>query len=143
VTGEAANRILRPLALDCLAYPAGIAVGPRDAAVFVAEQAANRVLRFVQRPAGVWHATVFHTFSGRMGPSALAWDDARGLLYVVRGDLPELAAAGIVSVLNAEGGLVREIVVPGPEVSGVALAPDGSHLVVADATSNALHRVPL
>ena len=46
---------------------------------------ANRVLRFVQRPAGVYHSSVFHQFSGRMGPSALAVDPD-GLIYVARYD---------------------------------------------------------
>jgi hypothetical protein len=46
---------------------------------------ANRVLRFVQRPAGVYHSSVFHQFSGRLGPSALAVD-ADGNLYVARYD---------------------------------------------------------
>ena len=45
----------------------------------------NRVLRFVQRPAGVYHSSVFHQFSGRMGPSALAVDPD-GLIYVARYD---------------------------------------------------------
>ncbi len=55
--------------------------GPR----YVAEMMANRVLRFVQRPAGVFHSSVFYQFSGRMGPSALCCD-SEGTLYVARYD---------------------------------------------------------
>jgi sugar lactone lactonase YvrE len=153
VTGEANNRILRPLALERLAYPTGIAMGPKESAVFVAEMSANRILRFSQRPAGVWHATVFHQFSGRMGPSALAWDEARGYLYAARFEFPDLAAAagagggsgapsGVVSVLTAEGVLLRDIPLPGaPEVTGVALTPEGSHLVVT--CSDAVYKIQL
>ena len=32
----------------------------------------NRILRFVQRPAGVYHFSVFHQFSGGFGPRYLA-----------------------------------------------------------------------
>ena len=42
---------------------------------------ANRVLRFFQQPAGVYHASVFHQFSGGVGPSSLAID-SNGNLYV-------------------------------------------------------------
>ena len=143
VTGEANNRILRPLALESLACPAGVALNAEETAVFVSEMAANRVLRFVQRPAGVWHCAVFHQFAGRMGPTALCCDAARGLLYVARFELPELAERGLVSVLNAEGHVVRELDVAGPEVTGLALAPDGSFLIVSEATTNTLTKIVL
>ena len=52
---------------------------------FVAEMLANRIVRFVQRPSGVYHMSVFYQFSGRMGPSALAID-ADDNLYVGRFD---------------------------------------------------------
>lgn len=42
---------------------------------------ANRVLRFFQQPAGVYHASVFYQFTGGVGPSCLALD-AHGNLYV-------------------------------------------------------------
>ena len=87
VTGEANSRILRPVALDCLAHPTGVTLNPTESAVYVTEQvelkvhcapipayeqnptlcasanppnpqAANRVLRFVQRPTGVFHMCV-------------------------------------------------------------------------------------
>lgn len=51
---------------------------------------ANRVLRFFQQPAGVYHSSVFHQFSGGVGPSCLAIDNGNGNLYVghyeVRGE---------------------------------------------------------
>jgi sugar lactone lactonase YvrE len=145
VTGEAHSRILRPLALGCLACPTGIALSPSESAVYVAEMAANRILRFVQRPQGVYHMTVFHQFSGRLGPSAIVCDHSRGgLLYVARSELPELAERGVVSVLSPEGALLREIEVgAGPELTGLALAPDASALYVTEASTNSVHKVLL
>ena len=41
----------------------------------------NRVLRFFQRPEGVYHGSVFYQLSGGVGPSCLALD-AQGSLYI-------------------------------------------------------------
>ena len=38
VTGEANSRILRPVALDCLAHPTGVTLNPTESAVYVTEQ---------------------------------------------------------------------------------------------------------
>lgn len=143
VTGEANNRILRPLAYERLACPTGIALSPEESCVYVAEMAANRILRFVQRPANVWHATVFHQFSGRMGPTAVCCDSGRGLIYVARYELPEFAERGVISVLSPEGQLLKDLDVPGPEVTGLALSQDGSYLLVTEATTNAVHKLLL
>ena len=43
----------------------------------------------------------------------------------------------------ADGSLVREIVVAGPEVTGLALSPDGDVLVVSEATGNTITKVVL
>ena len=48
---------------------------------YVAEQMRNRVLRFFQRPEGVYHGSVFHQLSGGVGPSCLALDE-QGVLYI-------------------------------------------------------------
>jgi sugar lactone lactonase YvrE len=144
VTGEANNRILRPLAYESLAYPSGIALSGDESSVFVSEMSANRILRFSQRPAGVWHCSVFHQFSGRFGPTALCADPQRNVLYVARFELPEAAERGLISVINCRTGhLVRDIECPGPEVTGLALSPDGSFLVVCEATRNTLTKINL
>jgi sugar lactone lactonase YvrE len=144
VTGEANNRILRPLAYETLAYPSGIALSGDESAVFVSEMSANRIIRFAQRPAGVWHCTVFHQFTGRFGPTALCSDPQRNLLYVARFELPEVTERGLISVLHCRTGeLVRDIECPGPEVSGLALSPDGSFLVVCEATRNTITKIIL
>lgn len=88
ISGPADAQILRPLALNCLAHPCGLAVSPDQNVLYVCELLTNRLLRFAQRPAGVYHSSVFVQFSGRMGPSAVVCDHARGgLLYVARYDL--------------------------------------------------------
>lgn len=133
VTGGAGQRILRPIASESLAYPSGLALNPSETAVYVAEQSANRLLRFLQKPAGVYHATVFHQFSGRMGPTAVVCDHSRGgLLYVARAEAADLSDRGIISVLSPEGLLLRDIEVPGPEISALSLSPDAKHLYFCD-----------
>jgi len=82
ISGPESAQILRPLALNCLAHPCGIAVSKRGEAVYVAEMMRNRVLRFSQRPVGVYHLSVFCQMSGGMGPSCLALDERTGVLYV-------------------------------------------------------------
>lgn len=141
VTGEAQNRILRPMVYERLAYPTGIAIGPKESMVFVAEMAANRILRFTQKPIGVWHPTVFIQFAGRMGPTALTWDENKQVLYVARFDISEVTDKGIISVVNIEGQIIKEINIPGPQITGLTLSPDGTYLVVSEGSTNTLYRV--
>jgi len=66
----------------------------------------NRLLRLVQRPAGVYHCSVFHQFSGRLGPSGIA-RDPQGNLYVTRYDFASqdegVTKQGVVSKISPEG----------------------------------------
>lgn len=143
------QRVLRPIALRCLARPTGIALSPNEAALFVAEAAQNRVLRYTQRPPGVWHGTVFFQFAGRLGPSALVVDRAREFLYVARPEALDGAAgrgaASVVAVLSLEGKLLKEFAVPGvgPDVTSMALSPDGKDLLVAESSSSTIVAVTL
>ncbi|GLE06154.1 hypothetical protein PINS_up015365 [Pythium insidiosum] len=76
------GQVLRPLVHECLAHPSCLAVNPSEPRVlFVTELMANRLLRLAQRPANTHHISVFHQFSGGMGPSCVACD-RRGFLYV-------------------------------------------------------------
>ena len=75
--------ILRPLLLNCLAYPADLVYDNHRGNLYVIETFANRVLRFIQNPLGVYHATVFFKFSGRVGPTAITIDEF-GNIYVAR-----------------------------------------------------------
>jgi len=136
---EARQNLLKPLALRCLAHPVAVAVNAATGALFVAEQMANRVLRLVQKPPGVYHAAVYHQFSGRFGPSALAVDPRSGVLYVGRYELRHLGGGGVVSVVHPERGHVRDIAVPGPEVSGLCLSADGAELYVTEESTRSVY----
>ncbi|CAM9157893.1 unnamed protein product [Chrysoparadoxa australica] len=135
------KQVLKPLALKTLAYPGGIACSQDGRVVYVAEQAANRVLRFVQRPNGVWYHSVWHQFSGRFGPSCLELDEEGETIYVGHSDFADLQSGpGLVSVLGAGGLLQMEIEVPGPEVTGLCLSKDGHTLYVAEAATQTMYR---
>lgn len=75
--------ILRPLLINCLAYPADLVFDNNRGVLYVVETFTNRVLRFIQKPIGVYHASVFHKFSGRVGPTAITIDEF-GNIYVAR-----------------------------------------------------------
>ena len=139
------QQLLRPLAHECLAHPAGLALSADQNVVYVAETMANRVLRFAQSPVGVYHMSVFHQFSGMLGPTALACDPKSGNLYVARFDFKECAEVGCIVVLSPKGEVLRELAVPAPEVTGVVIEPNkdtgGVTLLVTEATTGGLYRI--
>jgi len=138
ITADA--QLLQPLALECLAHPSALALGPPGSrAVFVAELLSNRVLRFVQR-AGAYHCSVFCQLSGRMGPSGMACD-AEGNLYVCQYDIATGSATGCVLVISPEGKTLREMVTPAPEVTGIAI--NGSMLYITEASTNTVYEMAL
>lgn len=49
------DRLLKPLALECLAHPSGIVAKGDGSVVYVSETMANRVLRLVRRSNDVYH----------------------------------------------------------------------------------------
>jgi hypothetical protein len=62
---------------------------------------------------------VFHQFSGRLGPTALAMND-RGHLYVARFDFAEISKHGLISVLNDEGEILDDLQInDNPELTGL------------------------
>lgn len=145
VVGSGGGRFLKPILLKSLAHPCGVAVGAGGKVVYVAEMLRNRILRLVQRPAGVFHASVFHQLSGRMGPSAVAVDERRGgTLYVAHFDAAESGATrSEVLILGADGVVQGSIDIDGPELSGLALSPDGKHLAVTEASTGSVYLVRL
>jgi len=136
ITSDA--QLLQPLALECLAHPSALAIAPGGRVFYVAEKMANRVLRFAQR-AGVFHCSVFHQFSGRMGPSGIACCPKTGTLYVTQYDFASCSANGIVAVLSAEGKLLREIEAPAAELTGIAMHPAGGAIFVTEASTNSIY----
>jgi len=141
------QQLLRPLAHECLAHPCGIALSPDQQVVYVAETMANRVLRFVQSPPGVYHMSVFCQLSGMLGPTGLACDAKTGNLYVARYDFKSCQDSGCIAVYSAAGKELRTLPLPaGPEVTGVVIEnpkrdSGGASLLVTEATTGALYRI--
>lgn len=141
VTSVSDGELLQPLALECLAHPSGIALSPSEDAIYVSETLNNRILRFVQKPAGVYHCSEFYKFSGRFGPTALAID-GDGNIYAAHFDFKgwdafwtcitwcsnflnveynaDTEGRGQIAVISPQGELVKRIFVPGPEITGLA-----------------------
>jgi sugar lactone lactonase YvrE len=88
---------------------------------YVAEMMTNRILRFFERPAGVYHGSVFYQLTGGVGPIALCLDHNTGNLYIGHYDLKESATDGNVQVLAPSGKLLKTITTTGPEISGLAI----------------------
>lgn len=85
----------------------------------MAETLKNRILRVIVHSSGVYHTSVFHQFSGRLGPTALAMNQ-RGNLYVARFDFQEASKHGLITVLNEEGEVLDDLCVNDcPELTGL------------------------
>ena len=98
--------MLKPVVFGKLAHPCGLALSPSENALFVAETLKNRILRVVIHSTGVYHTSVFHQFSGRLGPTAIAVAPS-GQLYVARYDFSECSKNGVISILNSETGQIE------------------------------------
>jgi len=122
ISGGPTGQILKPLCLEKLAYPSGLAVSPTGKFIYVAEMMTNRVLRFFQQPEGVYHGSVFYQMSGGVGPTGLVCD-RQGSLYVACYDTRDSANDGKVLVVSPSGSLLTTIIVSsGPEISGIAIS---------------------
>lgn len=126
-----------PLAPPCLAYPTGIACSP-NGCVYVCELHANRVLRFAQRPNGVYHGSVFVQLSGGVGPMAVAVSP-KGDVYVAKYDFATAQesseALGVVLGFSFDGEAIGSIQVPGTEISGLAIDASNNLLYITERNS--------
>mmetsp|Transcript_19331 Transcript_19331/g.33244 ORF Transcript_19331/g.33244 Transcript_19331/m.33244 type:complete len:289 (+) Transcript_19331:96-962(+) len=143
-TITADGQLLQPLAHECLAHPCGIALAPSQSTLYVAETMQNRVLRLVQRPAGVFHMSVFHQFSGALGPTALACD-ANGFLYVARYDFASTPGGegeqGTISVLSPSGYIEYEMPCPAPQITGLTFHKTQRNLLyVTEGSTDCVYR---
>jgi hypothetical protein len=87
----------------------------------------NRVIRLTQNPPDIYYASVFHQFSGRLGPTAISMDEI-GNIYVARYETQsnEKDVQGVISVLNKEGCLVGELMIQDySEINGMLIPRAG------------------
>ena len=133
--------LLVPISLNNLAHPTGVAAF--GGFIYVAEQCKNRILRFWQEPAGVYHSSVFYQCSGGVGPSCLAVD-SKGTIYV---GIYETAMSGksegTVLVISDTGKLVSTIITGGPEVSGVAINSSTNTLYITERSTGSIFETAL
>lgn len=122
------TRVLRRV-LTGLSFVSDICYDHANECLYVAETFMNRIIRLKQNQDGIFHSSVFYQFNGRVGPTALSIDE-KGNLYVARmeynmsemeeNNTSEADADGLISVVNKEGNIVGELVVPKmPEISGL------------------------
>lgn len=102
--------MLKPILFGKLAHPSGLALSPNENILYVAETLMNRVLRVVIHSSGVYHTSVFHQFSGRLGPTALAVSPS-GQLFCARFDFAEADKNGLISILSDSGEHVEDLIV--------------------------------
>lgn len=123
-------QIIRPLALQSLAYPSGLALSMDEKQLFqsslylrfVCETFMNRLLRFVVTSQDIYFFSVFHQFSGRLGPTAVCVSP-NDTIYVARFEFEVIATDGIISILNKNGQLLNNVVVSGcPEINGLTFS---------------------
>ncbi len=67
----------------------------------------------------------------------------QGTLYAAQHEIGASGRTGVVAVISAAGKVLRELAVPAAELTGLALSPDGAALVVTEASTNTVYRVPV
>jgi sugar lactone lactonase YvrE len=134
--------MLKPVIYNKLAYPSGLAMSLDENVIYVSETYANRILRIVCHSSGVYHTSVFHQFSGRLGPTALAMHQS-GRLYVARYDFNECSKNGVISILNENGELEGELMVAEcPEITGLYFSKVQDDILYAtESTTNSLLKI--
>ncbi|MCQ2818309.1 MAG: SMP-30/gluconolactonase/LRE family protein [archaeon] len=115
---------LEPVIKDCLAYPSDIIFSQNTNVGYVAETFANRIIRIINtEERDKCYVSVFYTFQGRVGPTALAMDDLENV-YVARYEYQNEAkdVNGIIDVITKDGNLIGELIVPkNPEITGMLI----------------------
>ena len=136
--------MLKPVLVGKLAHPSGIALSPEENVLYVAETYQNRILKTVIHKEGVYYTSVFHQFSGKFGPTAIAVDPSTGLIYVARFDFAEVATDGVISVLSPETGeVVNEHLITGcSELTGLCFSKTQPDILYAtESSTNSLLKI--
>ena len=139
---DLAVSMLKPILYGKLAHPCGLALSPNENVIYVAETLANRILRVVIHSSGVYHTSVFHQFSGRLGPTALAVSPD-GKIYAARFDFTEVSKNGIITVLNTDGEVDDELLVNDcPEITGLYFSKVQDDILYAtECSTNSLLKI--
>ncbi|KAK2947263.1 putative SMP-30/Gluconolaconase/LRE domain protein [Blattamonas nauphoetae] len=141
---------LQPMILNALAYPSGITYSSHDGCLYICETMTNRLLRGTQFPQGVWHFSVFHQFSGSMGPMAVAIHPSNGNIYVGMFDFmrphdrmaeeaeEEGGSEGVIGIISPQGDLTDLLSVPGTQITGLCFGDDAK-LYITESSSNTVY----
>lgn len=98
---------MKSLALRCLAFPTGLEVDEEEKVLLVCEMGENRILKFMLDENLSGNYTVFHQFSGRMGPSAIYAYNSQ--FYVTLFEFNDISSTGAIAVLNSTGDIVQRL----------------------------------
>lgn len=139
---------------ECVAQPTSICASPNEPYIFVLEAAAQRILRIVHAPDGLYHTSVYAQLTGSRVASALACGPL-GELYVVRHMFPappknvtarETARRGApadILVLGPSGSIFATLAAPGLHISGIVCAAVGDdyNLYITESTTGTLYKL--
>lgn len=114
-----------------LANPAGLALAANGAAIFVAESASNRVLRFVKRGDGHYDGNVWAQLTGGAGPRSIAVHPETKDVYVAKYEYRGLGV-GSVMVFGEDGSEKGVLTVPEPQIQGICFSSDNALLLVSE-----------
>lgn len=134
--------MLKPIIHGGLAHPCGLALSPNENCLYVAETLKNRIMRVVLHSSGVYHTSVFHQFSGRLGPTALAVSPS-GQLYVARFDFAEVSKNGVISILTETGEHEEDLTVQDcSEINGLYFSKVQDDILYAtESSTNSLLKI--
>lgn len=139
---DLAVSMLKPIIDSKLAHPCGLTMSNDENIIYVAETGMNRILRIVAHSSGVYHTSVFHQFSGRFGPTALAMS-TDGRLFAARFDFTETSKHGLISILNQDGVIEEELQVnDSPEITGLFFSKVQEDILYAtESSTNSLLKI--
>lgn len=134
--------MLKPIIDGKLANPSGLAMSIDESMIYVSETGMNRILRIVCHSSGVYHTSVFHQFSGRFGPTALAMHPD-GRLFVARFDFTECSKHGLITILSADGSVEEEMQINDcPEITGLFFSKQQEEILYAtESSTNSLLKI--
>jgi len=89
---------LRALVYRELAFPCGVIISSDEKFLLVCELGENRIIKVVLDENMSGNYSVFHQFSGRVGPSSI--HHFNGFYFVSLFEFSELDNVGVVAVLN-------------------------------------------